>query len=97
MEPKQKIKTKTRPVSMYLTDEEHKRLVEVTNKEEVSLTEWMRDAMEIKLRRSSDELMKESDRLIAYWEKRIEELKAIPEPDVLDKLYLKTANHKLQK
>jgi len=54
---KNKIKTKMKVVSVYLTTCEHEELIKVTNGLNVSLTDYMRDSMYLKLRLDCGELV----------------------------------------
>jgi len=96
---KSKIKKNQKMVTMYVTDEEHATLCAVTDEQNKSLTEWMREAMELKLSHDSNDLNKQAGEIIDYWSKRIKELSdnEPKRPDVLDKLYEKAANYKKQK
>ncbi len=54
---KSKIKTKTKPISVYLTELEHKELIKVTDKLNMSLTDYLTEAMYLKFRLDCGELV----------------------------------------
>lgn len=98
---KSKIKKNKKMVTMYLTEEEYDVLDKETNKRNMSFTEWLKEATEMKLRNDNDDLKVRSDKLLKYFQKRIDELteeeekeKSNSRPDVLDVLYAKAAEFK---
>ena len=94
MKAKDKIKLKTNPVSVYLTEAEHKELIEITNEKNISLTDYMRDAMILKMNNDSNNLEKETDELLIRLASRIKEVSPSDRLDVLGALYKKTADRK---
>jgi hypothetical protein len=72
---KAKIKKNTKPVSMYLNDFEYEQLVKITEDLNMSLTEWLKEAMYEKINNDSKDLKKETDELLERLAKRINDLK----------------------
>ena len=54
MKSKHKIKKELKTVSVYLPIEEYELLVNITNKHKISLTEWLRDSMKLKLNNENE-------------------------------------------
>lgn len=65
---KQKIKQNKKCVTLYLDVDDYDKLVEETNKQKISLTDWLQQAYNLKFKLDNDDLLD-------LFNKRIKELK----------------------